>query len=100
MVATCTGLGLGFDCASPAEVDAVMQTGLVSAEQIIYANPCKLKSHMKSISVTGVSKSTFDSADEIEKCAKNWPSVELLMRIRVDDPDARYVRSKCRPLYC
>ncbi len=76
-----------------------MQTGLVRPEEIIYANPCKLKSHMKSVSVSGVSKSTFDSADEIEKCAEDWPSVELLMRIRVDDPDARYVQSKYRPLY-
>lgn len=32
--------GCGFDCASPAEIDQVLECG-VDPSRIIYANPCK-----------------------------------------------------------
>lgn len=32
--------GCGFDCASPAEMDQVLECG-VDPSRIIYANPCK-----------------------------------------------------------
>ena len=39
-------LGCGFDCASPAEIQSVLDLG-VPLERVLYANPCKQMSHIK-----------------------------------------------------
>lgn len=43
LLRTLAALGTGFDCASRNEIDIVMDMG-VTAERIIYANPCKTRS--------------------------------------------------------
>ena len=40
-------LGTGFDCASKSEIKAVLDMG-VSPDNIIFANPCKPQSHIRS----------------------------------------------------
>uniref|UniRef100_A0A0D9VG13 Orn/DAP/Arg decarboxylase 2 N-terminal domain-containing protein n=1 Tax=Leersia perrieri TaxID=77586 RepID=A0A0D9VG13_9ORYZ len=57
------GLGAGFDCASRAEMEAVLALG-VAAERIVYANPCKLESHLEYAASVGVDLTTFDSEEE------------------------------------
>ena len=46
VLAVLASLGCGFDCASRAELQAVLDLG-VSPDKIIYANPCKQSSHIK-----------------------------------------------------
>ncbi|XP_050206026.2 ornithine decarboxylase-like [Mercurialis annua] len=77
-------LGTNFDCASRAEIEIVLGLG-VNPNRIIYANPCKMVSHIKYAASVGVNLTTFDSKDEIDKIKKWHPKCELLVRIKVDD---------------
>ncbi|KAF8405475.1 hypothetical protein HHK36_010381 [Tetracentron sinense] len=82
-------LGASFDCASQAEIEAVMALG-VSADRIVYANPCKAEPHIKYAARMGVKLTTFDSRDEIEKIQKWHPKCALLLRLKApDDGGAR-----------
>ncbi|KAI8549389.1 hypothetical protein RHMOL_Rhmol06G0021000 [Rhododendron molle] len=77
-------LGSGFDCASRAEIEAILSLG-VSPDRIVYANPCKAESHIKYAAAVGVNLTTFDSKDEIEKIRKYHPKCALLIRIKAPD---------------
>ena len=46
ILAVLAALGCGFDCASPAEIQSVLDLG-VPLDRILYANPCKQMSHIK-----------------------------------------------------
>lgn len=46
VLAVLASLGCGFDCASRAEMQSVLDLG-VAPDKIIYANPCKQNSHIK-----------------------------------------------------
>jgi ornithine decarboxylase len=77
-------LGTGFDCASKAEIEQVLNVG-VDASRIIYAQPCKTNSYVRYVANQGVKQMTFDNADELRKIAKLYPSAELYLRILTDD---------------
>jgi len=77
-------LGTGFDCASKAEIDSVLNLN-VSPSNIIFANPCKTMSFIKHASNVGVDLMTFDNEEELYKIAKFHPSSRLVLRIKVDD---------------
>uniref|UniRef100_A0A5B7BKQ0 ornithine decarboxylase n=1 Tax=Davidia involucrata TaxID=16924 RepID=A0A5B7BKQ0_DAVIN len=77
-------LGASFDCASKAEIEAVLSLG-VSPDQIVYANPCKAESHIKYAASVGVNLTTFDSKDEIEKIRKYHPKCALLIRVKAPE---------------
>ncbi|KAK8079244.1 ornithine decarboxylase [Apiospora phragmitis] len=77
-------LGTGFDCASKAEIEQVLNMG-VDAERIIYAQPCKTNSYVRYVANKGVKQMTFDNADELRKIAKLYPEAELFLRILTDD---------------
>lgn len=77
-------LGTGFDCASKAEIEQVLDMG-VDAERIIYAQPCKTNSYVRYVAAKGVKQMTFDNADELRKIAKLYPEAELFLRILTDD---------------
>ena len=81
-------LGAGFDCASQAEVEQVMSLG-VSADRIIFANPCKRPSDIRLAASRGICLSTFDTESELVKLARWAPGSRVLLRIRADDPSAR-----------
>lgn len=88
LLSTLAGLGAGFDCASTAEMENAIETGLGGrspANEIIYANPCKEIEHIKGAGSMGVSLMTFDNASELVKVAKIYPSAEFILRILVDD---------------
>ncbi|KAI0398168.1 ornithine decarboxylase [Xylariaceae sp. FL0594] len=78
------GLGAGFDCASKAEIEQVLGTG-VDPSRIIYAQPCKTNSYVRFVASQGVKQMTFDNADELRKIAKLYPEAELFLRILTDD---------------
>lgn len=77
-------LGNGFDCASKAEIDLALQTG-IDPSRIIYAQPCKTKSYIRYARQMGVAQMTFDNADELHKIKANYPDAELYIRIMTDD---------------
>ncbi|KAI6087006.1 pyridoxal-dependent decarboxylase [Hypoxylon rubiginosum] len=78
------GLGTGFDCASKAEIEQVLDMG-VDPTRIIYAQPCKTNSYVRYVANKGVKQMTFDNADELRKIAKLFPDAELYLRILTDD---------------
>lgn len=77
-------LGSGFDCASKAEIDLVLGLG-VDPSRIIYAQPCKTKSYLRHAAQVGVSRMTFDNADELHKIKHCYPKAEIVLRILTDD---------------
>lgn len=77
-------LGTGFDCASKAEIDSVLELG-VDPSRIIYAQPCKTISHIRHAAKMGVKQMTFDNADELYKVKEFFPGAELFLRILTDD---------------
>ncbi|KAK2745878.1 Ornithine decarboxylase [Myotisia sp. PD_48] len=77
-------LGNGFDCASKAEIDLALDSG-VDPSRIIYAHPCKTKSYLRYASQVGVKQMTFDNSDELYKIKSVYPDAELFLRILTDD---------------
>ena len=65
----------------------------MEADKIVYANPAKMKTHIEYAARNGVTKTTFDGADELIKLAEVQKKIldpqgkrfELLLRITTDD---------------
>lgn len=83
-------LGANFDCASNGEIKMVTDIG-VAPERIIFANPCKAASFVRSAAKAGVDMMTFDNTDELHKIARTHPGAKLIVRILTDDS-----KSLCR----
>jgi ornithine decarboxylase len=79
-----SALGTGFDCASKAEIEQVLNMG-VDPTRIIYAQPCKTNSYVRYVAAKGVRQMTFDNSDELRKIARLYPEAELYLRILTDD---------------
>lgn len=77
-------LGTNFDCASKAEIQQILGCG-VSPDRIIYANPCKMVSHLEYAKASNVEMMTFDNTHELTKIAQAYPGARLLLRIITDD---------------
>eukprot|EP01001_Neometanema_parovale_P002415 NODE_1296_length_1793_cov_56.582036_g1231_i0.p1 GENE.NODE_1296_length_1793_cov_56.582036_g1231_i0~~NODE_1296_length_1793_cov_56.582036_g1231_i0.p1 ORF type:complete len:463 (+),score=122.79 NODE_1296_length_1793_cov_56.582036_g1231_i0:44-1390(+) len=82
-------LGSGFCCGSASELSLVLGLGIDATKRIIFANPCKLPSHITKAEVLGVDLTAFDTVGELHKVAKLHPTMRLVLRIRADDPTAR-----------
>ncbi len=82
-----TELGSCFDVASDGEMLALAGLG-IAPERMIYANPVKTSGGLAMADKQGINKMTFDSESEIYKMAKALPGATVLLRIRVDNPDA------------
>jgi len=80
-------LGAGFDCASKQEIQSVLDLG-VSADRIIYANPCKQASYIKYAYENGVETMTFDNEHELYKMKEHHPNAKVVLRIITNDADA------------
>ena len=76
--------------ASNGEINQVLQLG-VNPERIIFANPCKATSFIRSSAKVGVDMMTFDNTDELYKIARTHPGAKLVVRILTDDS-----KSLCR----
>jgi len=77
-------LGTGFDCASKEEIRLVKECGVANSK-IIYANPCKSRTHILKAREEGVKMMTFDNLDELKKIHKLYREAELVLRILPDD---------------
>jgi ornithine decarboxylase len=80
-------LGSYFDVASDGEMLFLTEMG-ITPERMVYANPVKTANGLKVAKDTGVYKFTFDSESEISKMAKAIPGGTVLLRVRVDNPNA------------
>ena len=80
LLRTLAALGTGFDCASRAEMEQVLGLG-VAPQRIIFANPCKMKSHIEFAREKGVAMMTFDDQHEMEKIREHYPEAKLVLRI-------------------
>lgn len=80
-------LGSCFDVASDGEIMQLHSMG-IAAGRIVYANPVKTKNGMAAAKCTGVNKFTFDSESEIYKMSGGVPGGSVLLRVRVDNPQA------------
>ncbi|RKP10056.1 ornithine decarboxylase [Thamnocephalis sphaerospora] len=86
-------MGVGFDCASENELRAVLALN-VSADRIVYANPCKSPSHIQFAARARIRYVTFDNADELWKIRRLHPRAKLLLRISTDDSRSAVPLSK------
>ncbi|MCO5570359.1 hypothetical protein L7F22_024079 [Adiantum nelumboides] len=81
----------GFDCASKEELEQVTSLG-VPPEHIVFANACKLQSHMEFAAAAGVHLTTFDSEAELHKIKSSAMAAKggakLLLRIETNDEGA------------
>lgn len=83
-------LGCNFDCASKNElIDALSIVN--NPDRIIFANPCKISSHLIYAGENNIKKMTFDSVEELEKIYNIYPEAQIILRICVDDTN-----SKCK----
>lgn len=87
LVAALTEAGACFDVASDGEMLALQEMG-IAPERIIYANPVKTAGGLAVAGRTGVRRFTFDSENEIGRIARAIPGGTVLLRIRVDNPQA------------
>jgi ornithine decarboxylase len=83
-------LGCNFDCASKNEMANVMAI-VNNPERIIFANPCKVSSHLRYARENKIAMMTFDSIEELEKIYNLYPEAQIVLRICVDDTN-----SKCK----
>jgi diaminopimelate decarboxylase len=77
-------LGCSFDCASKNEINQVLKI-TNDPNKIIFANPCKMSSHIRCASRNNIPLLTFDCEEELYKIKLNYPDSRLLLRIVVDD---------------
>eukprot|EP00887_Chlorella_sp_A99_P001750 scaffold19.g1750.t1 len=88
ILAALASLGACFDCASEAELAAVLGLG-VPPDRVVFANPCKRPRDIRYAAAKGVALSSFDTEAELAKLARWQPGARVLLRIRADDPTAR-----------
>lgn len=94
LIQTLAALGANFDCASQQEIRLVEQltSHLPQKPEILYANPCKARSHIRNAVFShGVTLMTFDNVEEVRKCASVSTDIKLILRIVTDDSG-----SQCR----
>ena len=87
IIKTLAVLGCNFDCASANEIRLVQEctADLPRKPDIIFANPCKPRSHILEAVCKGIRMVTFDNEAEIVKCASISKKIELILRIITDD---------------
>lgn len=80
--------GCGFDCATKNEIEIALSMG-VSADDIVFSHPCKLRSHLRYAAEKGVRLMSFDNASELVKISCECPQAKLLLRLVCDDSNAQ-----------
>lgn len=84
IIKTFIRLGAGFDVASAAEMDLVLDLG-AQPDKIIFANTIKSVEDITAAYKRKVKFMTFDNEPELYKIAKHCPGAKVLLRIKVDN---------------
>ncbi|ELW48612.1 Arginine decarboxylase [Tupaia chinensis] len=77
-------LGLGFRCASKAEMELVQRIG-VPASKIIYTNPCKQIAQVRYAAQRGIQLLSFDNEVELAKVVRSHPNAKMVLCIAPTD---------------
>jgi ornithine decarboxylase len=77
-------LGCNFDCASKKEMNIIKEY-TNRTDNIIYAHPCKMISHIIHAKNNDIKLMTFDCIEELYKIKEHHENAELLLRLSVDD---------------
>ena len=85
MVKNLSNNGINFDCASPGEIDQILNLG-INNNRIIYANPYKSSSAIAHAVKKNISLTVVDSTNELEKLRNK--NIEILIRIKVNDKES------------
>lgn len=80
--------GVNFDCASRAEIEHVLSLQ-VNPSSIIFAHPCKRTYDLEYANKNKIALTTFDTRGEIEKIKCYAPTMSALLRLKIDNPNAR-----------
>lgn len=83
-----SALGGSFDCASSKELRDVIEDGHATADEVIFANPCKSVKDLHRAEQMGVRYVTFDNVAEVEKLARHMPNCKAVLRIKTNDTAA------------
>ncbi|KAI1296681.1 Ornithine decarboxylase [Halotydeus destructor] len=81
-------LGLNFDCASKAEISAIVDGLGLSGDRIVYANTIKSKSDLIYARDKGVKLMTFDNLESLKQIKQSGTNPNLLLRLYVDNDHA------------
>jgi ornithine decarboxylase len=73
-----------FDCASKDEINKIIDI-TKNTNKIIFANPCKMSSHIKYACRNNVNLMTFDCLEELYKIKLYHSKAKLILRLAVDD---------------
>ena len=84
MLEALSQLGCNFDCASEDEIQKVLDI-TSDPGRILFANPCKVPSHIRFAQRNHINVMTFDCAEELHKIKLHHPYGQLIMRLAVDD---------------
>ena len=87
IVRTLKDLGSCFDVASDGEILQLQALGIEGA-RMVYANPIKPVHGIETARRAGILNYMVDSEPEIEKMAKVLPGASILVRVRMQNPEA------------
>jgi len=87
IIRTLKDLGSCFDVASDGEILQLQALG-VTGEQMVYANPIKPVHGIATARQAGILNYMVDSAPEIEKMARTAPGAGIMVRVRMQNPEA------------
>ena len=87
LVKTFAQLGSHFDVATVGEMEVLHKLG-VPGERMLYANTIKPQQSLLRAKDLGCKGVTYDNHAELEKIADCWPGCPVLLRLRVENPDA------------
>jgi ornithine decarboxylase len=77
-------LGCNFDCASKTEINKILEI-TDDPSRIIFAHPCKYRSHLQYAKENGIDLMTFDNEEELYKIFNIHRNAKILLRLAVDD---------------
>lgn len=84
--------GCGFEIGSKKDLELALSLNL-DAGELIFSNPCKPNSHIKSAAAAGVNILTFDNDHELRKIKKLHPRARLMLRINTWESDCEFEES-------
>lgn len=76
--------GVGFEIASIAELDQLLELGVPAAE-IFYSNPIKSREYLEYAAAKGVEWYVLDSVDELRKIVSVKPDAKMYLRIETQN---------------
>ena len=87
IIRTLKDLGSCFDVASDGEILQLSSMG-IAGNQMVYANPIKPEQGILTALRAGIKYFMVDSMPEIEKMAQTAPGAGILVRVRMQNPEA------------